>query len=80
VVSPARAISGSSDAETRETEFGYRGIDHSLRAELLEQAASHFISALVFGDLFTHQKNIRVAGQLLPERLVQSVAHGCHWH
>ena len=42
-----------------------------LGPETFEQTLAHFVGAVVFGDFFSHQKDIRIALQLFRERFVQ---------
>src|SRR5205807_6541621 len=51
-----------------------------LGPELLEQAATHLVRALIHADLFSHQEDVRVALHLLAQRLVQGVAVGERGH
>src|SRR5437762_625769 len=60
-------------AHSGETIFADRRVDDPSRPETLEQSLADFIGTLVFGDLLSHQKNIRIALQLLRERFVESL-------
>src|SRR6266487_1431152 len=59
----AQADHGRADAESGKTVFTNRGVDDAPRAEALEQALAHFVSAVVFRDFFAHQKHVRIALQ-----------------
>src|SRR2546423_13183367 len=59
------------DAEPGETVLADGCVDDPFRAEALEQALAYFISALIFGDFFAHQKDIRIALQFFRERFVE---------
>src|SRR5947207_3499695 len=61
------------DSHSRKTVFADRGIDDPSRSEAIEQSLADFVSAVVFGDFFAHQKDIRIALQLLGQRFVQSL-------
>ena len=60
-----------SHAETGESVFTDWGVDDAPWPKALEQPLAHFVSAIVFGDLFAHKKDIRVALQFLRERFVE---------
>src|SRR5439155_20771816 len=51
---------GRADTQAGETVFADRRINDAFRTEALEQALTHFVSAVVFGDLFAHEKHIRI--------------------
>jgi len=42
-----------------------------LGPKALEQALTHFVRAVVFGDLFPHEENVRITLQFFRERFVQ---------
>ena len=62
------------DAHAGKTVFTDRRVDDPLGPETFEQALAHFVSAVVFGDLFTHQEDVRIARQLFGERFVERLA------
>ena len=64
---------GRTDAETRKSIFADRRIDDPFRSKAFEQTLTDFVSAVVFGDLFAHQKNIWIALQFLCERFIESL-------
>ena len=49
-------------------------IDDPPRPKALKQIVAYFVSALVFGNLFAHEKNVRIALKLLRERFVECLA------
>src|SRR5262249_17709603 len=51
-----------------------RCIDNSLAAKLVEESLSDLVSAVVLGNLLTHQKNLFIAGQLFTEGLIKCFA------
>ena len=59
--------------------FGNRCINHTFWTEFLQQTLRDFVSALVFGNFFTHHKNITVLAHFFSHRITQSFAHG-HGH
>ena len=68
------------DAEAGEAIFADRRVDDALRAETLEQSLADFVGAVVFGDFFAHQEDIRVALDFFGERFVQRLAVGDFSH
>ena len=65
---------GGADAHAGKTIFADRRVDDALRAEAFEQALADFVGAVVFGDFFAHQENVRIALQFFRERFVQRLA------
>ena len=57
------------NGQTSEAGFGDRRIDNAFGTELFKQAFSHFVSAVVLRDFFTHDENIRVAFHFFVQRL-----------
>ena len=45
-----------------------------LRPEAIEQTLADFVSAVVFGDFFAHQEDVRIALQFFGERFVERLA------
>src|SRR5205823_13330924 len=64
---------GRTDAETRKSIFADRRIDDPFRSKAFEQTLADFVSAVVFGDLFAHQKNIWIALEFFSERFIESL-------
>ena len=56
--------------------LGDRRVDDTPGAEFVEQPLRHLVSALVFGDLLAHHKNIAVAAHLFGHRVAECLAHG----
>src|SRR5438034_9387990 len=61
-------------AKARESILADRSIDNTSRSEALEQALAYFVSAIVFGDLFAHEENVRITLQFFRERFVERLA------
>ena len=62
---------GRTDAETRKSIFADRRIDDPFRSKAFEQTLTDFVSAVVFGDFFAHQKHVGIALQFFGERFVE---------
>src|SRR6185369_7509878 len=60
-----------SDAEAGKSIFTNRSIDNPARSKTLKQTVAYFVSALIFGNLFAHEKNVRITLKLLRERFVE---------
>src|SRR6266404_692443 len=69
-----QANHGCAHAEPGETVFTDRRIDDAFRAKAFEQTLTDFVSAVVFGDFFAHQKNIGIARQFFGEGFVERLA------
>ena len=59
------------DPQPGETVFADRRVDDSSRPKPFQQTLADFVSAVIFGDFFAHEKNIWVALELFGERFVQ---------
>ena len=64
------------NAHAGKTVFTDGRVDDPFGPETLQQALAHFVSPVVFSDLFTHQKDVRIARQLFGERFVERLAIG----
>jgi hypothetical protein len=58
--------------QNRESQFRNRRINDALWTKLFEQTARDFVGALIFGDLFAHQKHALVARQLFAQGVIQA--------
>src|SRR5690606_5224294 len=56
---------------TGETMFGDRGIDNALGTEFVEKSLRYLVSALIFGNFFTHNENARVAAHFFGHRITK---------
>jgi len=52
---------GGADAHPGKSVFADRRVDDALGTKTLEQTLAHFVSALIFSHLFSHQKNVWIA-------------------
>src|SRR5213593_1486217 len=59
------------DSEACESVFADRSVNNPPRPEALKQALADLVCALIFGNLFAHQKNIRISLQFLSERFIE---------
>src|SRR4029077_15043729 len=59
------------DSEACESVLANWGVNDSPRSKALKQALADLVGALVFGDLFAHQKDIRVALEFFRERFIE---------
>src|SRR2546423_15477454 len=67
-------------AEPGETVFADWRVDDPFRTEALEQALAHFVSALIFGDFFAHQKNVRIPLEFFSESFIEGLTIGDFSH
>ena len=61
------------DAKTCKPVLADRSIDDSPWPKALKQPVADFVSALVFRDLFAHQKNIWITLEFLCERFIKGL-------
>ena len=63
-----------SDSQPRKSVLADRCVNDSPRPKSLQETLAHLIRALIFGDLFAHEKNIGIALKFFGERFVQCLA------
>ena len=66
-----QANHGCAHSKPGKTVFTDRRIDDAFRAKAIEQTLTDFVSAVVFGDFFAHQKHVGIALQFFGERFVE---------
>ena len=71
----AQTIHGRTHRQTGKTMLRNRRIDHTGRAELIEQTLGDFISPLIFGDFLTHQVHIFITAHFLGHRIAERITH-----
>src|SRR5205809_7244860 len=62
------------DSEAGESVFADWSVNDPPWPKALKQALADLVCALIFGDLFAHQKNIRVPLEFFPKRFIERLA------
>ena len=69
------AIHRRPDSEARKAVLRNRGVNHTLRAKLIQEALGDLVRALILGDLFPHQIDRVIGAHFLRHRITQRIAH-----
>src|SRR5882724_10580795 len=70
----AQANHGRANSQAGKSVLANGSIDDSPRAKSLKQSLADFVGALIFRDLFPHEKNVRIALEFFSERFVDCLA------
>src|SRR6266446_851887 len=68
------------DSEAGESVFADWSVNDPPWPKALKQALADLVCALIFGDLFAHQKNIRVPLEFFRERFIECLTIGDFSH